>query len=57
MNIATATSTAPISLTTPRPGFFARTENWLDERGKGAWIAAIVLGFIFVVAPSLVWLM
>ena len=48
MNIATATSTAPISLTTPRPGFFARTENWLDERGKGAWIAAIVLGFIFV---------
>lgn len=22
-------------------------ENWLDERGKGAWIAAMVLGFIF----------
>lgn len=22
-------------------------EAWLDERGKGAWIAAIVLGFIF----------
>lgn len=22
-------------------------ENWLDARGKGAWIAAMVLGFIF----------
>lgn len=28
--------------------FFARAENWLDEKGKGAWIGAIVLGFIFV---------
>ena len=25
----------------------ATAENWLDERGKGAWIAAMVLGFIF----------
>lgn len=31
----------------PRPNWFARTENWLDEKGKGAWIAAMVLGFIF----------
>jgi hypothetical protein len=31
-----------------RPGWFTRTENWLDARGKGAWIAAMVLGFIFV---------
>ena len=23
-------------------------ENWLDERGKGAWITAMVLGFIFI---------
>ncbi len=30
-----------------QPGFFARAENWLDARGKGAWIAAMVLGFIF----------
>ena len=22
-------------------------ESWLDERGKGAWIAAMVLGFTF----------
>jgi hypothetical protein len=29
-------------------GWFSRTEHWLDERGKGAWIAAMVLGFIFV---------
>jgi hypothetical protein len=31
-----------------RPNIFARAEAWLDERGKGAWIAAMVLGFIFV---------
>ena len=24
-----------------------QAETWLDERGKGAWIAAMVLGFIF----------
>jgi hypothetical protein len=30
-----------------RPSWFVRTENWLDERGKGAWIAAMILGFIF----------
>ena len=28
-------------------GYFARAEAWLDERGKGAWIAAMVLGFVF----------
>lgn len=27
--------------------WFSKTERWLDERGKGAWIAAMVLGFIF----------
>ena len=31
-----------------QPGWFARAEAWLDERGKGAWIAAMVLGFIFI---------
>lgn len=25
-----------------------QAEAWLDARGKGAWIAAMVLGFIFV---------
>lgn len=31
----------------PRAGWLSRGERWLDERGKGAWIAAMVLGFIF----------
>lgn len=33
--------------TAPRLGWFRRTENWLDEKGKGAWIAVMVLGFVF----------
>lgn len=28
-------------------GWLSRAEAWLDARGKGAWIAAMVLGFIF----------
>ncbi|MEM6407201.1 MAG: DUF2852 domain-containing protein [Pseudomonadota bacterium] len=35
------------TVTHSRPNWFARAEMWLDERGKGAWIAAMVLGFIF----------
>ena len=27
-------------------GWFARAEAWLDDKGKGAWIAAMILGFI-----------
>ena len=27
-------------------GWLAKSEAWLDDRGKGAWIAAMVLGFI-----------
>ena len=27
--------------------WFARSEGWLDDHGKGAWIAAMVLGFVF----------
>lgn len=27
-------------------GWLYRAEAWLDERGKGAWIAAMVVGFI-----------
>ena len=48
MTTATATPAASISLPTVQPGFFARAEAWLDARGKGAWIGAMVLGFIFV---------
>ncbi len=28
-------------------GWFARAEAWLDSKGKGAWIATMVLGFVF----------
>lgn len=28
--------------------WFARAEDWLDDRGKGAWIALVILGLIFV---------
>jgi hypothetical protein len=28
--------------------WFRRAEDWLDDKGKGAWIAAMVLGFIFL---------
>ena len=28
-------------------GWFTRSESWLDSKGKGAWIAAMVLGFVF----------
>jgi len=40
----TASPYAPAST---RPGWFSRSEAWLDHKGKGAWIAAMVLGFIF----------
>lgn len=40
-------NTAQTATVTHQPGWFARAEGWLDERGKGAWIAAMVLGFIF----------
>ena len=42
--MSTLTQTAPIA---HRPNWFARAENWLDAKGKGAWIAAMVLGMIF----------
>jgi hypothetical protein len=33
--------------TTSHPGWFSRSEAWLDSKGKGAWIAVMVLGFVF----------
>ena len=27
--------------------WLSRSEAWLDSKGKGAWIAAMVLGFVF----------
>lgn len=32
---------------TTHMGWFSRAEAWLDSKGKGAWIAAMVLGFVF----------
>ena len=32
----------------PLSSWFSNTVAWLDQRGKGAWLAAMVLGFIFV---------
>lgn len=28
-------------------GWFSRSVAWLDDKGKGAWIATMVLGFVF----------
>ncbi len=39
---------APYARPVREGNWFQRTESWLDERGKGAWIAAMVLGFVFV---------
>lgn len=41
MNIAHSQTSPTVS------GWFSRSEAWLDSKGKGAWIAAMVLGFIF----------
>jgi len=41
------TSAAHSTRHMPAQSWFARTESWLDEKGKGAWIAAMVLGFVF----------
>lgn len=42
MTTLTQTAPAPSS-----GGWFTKTEDWLDSKGKGAWIAAMVFGFIF----------
>ncbi|WP_375262364.1 DUF2852 domain-containing protein [Palleronia sp.] len=31
-----------------RPNPLIRAEEWLDRRGRAGWIAAMVLGFVFV---------
>ncbi len=43
------TATHPDTLAAPQTqGWFSRITSWLDDHGKGAWIAAMVLGFIVV---------
>ena len=41
------TSTTDYTVEHWRPSKFARSETWLDCKGKGSWIAAMVLGFMF----------
>jgi len=46
-------SSAPYEDTAPQGahapmGWLRKSEMWLDSRGKGAWIAAMVLGFVFI---------
>lgn len=41
------TSVASAPQNTNHLGWFSKSEAWLDSKGKGAWIAAMVLGFIF----------
>jgi len=41
------TDTAYTSHSAPQGNWLTRAERWLDARGRGAWIAAMVLGFIF----------
>ncbi|PIE12718.1 MAG: hypothetical protein CSA70_08430 [Rhodobacterales bacterium] len=40
------TTAAHTAHTTTPQGWFSKAESWLDSKGKGAWIAAMVLGFI-----------
>lgn len=44
----TDTSLHPPIASHSQPGWLARIEAWLDARGKCAWIAAMILGFVFV---------
>jgi Protein of unknown function (DUF2852) len=44
--MTTLSDSAPASARGPA-GWLYSTESWLDAKGKGAWIAAMVLGFVF----------
>lgn len=39
-------ATAPSAAFGGRPNILRRTEAWLDRKGRKAWIAAMILGFI-----------
>ncbi|WP_158968031.1 DUF2852 domain-containing protein [Chachezhania sediminis] len=40
-------TTTTTDVTNQAYGWLSRSEAWLDSKGKGAWIALMVLGFIF----------
>ena len=33
--------------TSAKGGWISACETWMDRRGKGAWLAAMILGFVF----------
>ena len=41
------TTLAPEAKHPSQDGWVSACENWMDRRGKGAWMAAMILGFIF----------
>jgi hypothetical protein len=41
------TTATPATAVQTGLSWFGRAEAWLDDKGKGAWIAVMVLGFIF----------
>ena len=47
------TSTTDYTAEHWRPSQFARSETWLDSKGKDSWIAAMVLGFMFFLLVGL----
>ena len=45
--MTTVTDTTPFSSSTSaHQNWFTRTVDWLDARGRGAWIATMVAGFL-----------
>ncbi|MEM9552332.1 MAG: DUF2852 domain-containing protein [Pseudomonadota bacterium] len=42
--MTTATQSTPYP---SQAGWLSKSEAWLDSKGKGAWIAVMVLGFVF----------
>ncbi len=44
--MTTYPQTAPAP-TNQQGNWFNQAESWLDSKGKGAWIAVMVLGFVF----------
>jgi hypothetical protein len=41
------TLTSDRNFTATGTGWWNRAETWMDDKGRGAWIAAMILGFVF----------
>ena len=42
-----ATLAQEVSHPSAKDGWVTACENWIDRRGKGAWLATVILGFVF----------